>query len=406
MGGGGDTTNVTKTGLGDRQYSSLKGGQNSINQNIDHTKGIVRARANALGKAMESHTQSLRDQINRSDDASDRNFGTLFRQNDRQTNQIIDQVQDVERGVDGLGNNIDNIDRTVSQGFQKADNQFNQIGNQMQGLSGDIQQGFGDTQSQLDSGLGDLQTNMSDQFGQASQERMDGFQGLSNQVGSGFASQADFLDQMSQNVLGGQQAIENLVGDTGNRLDTYYGDLAGRQEDLQEQVGGVQSGLTDFSQSYEENVDLANQTRADIQDAVINQTDQIRTDLGNVSQAQSEQQTRLMDAVGGVRDSVQEGTEANQQQFNLAAQQRERQGGDFSTSLNSVRDLLMQTGDRLDGVTRQQYTDLVTPLGNNMLDVPAMIAEAESFRQQVMGTPETPEAGFAGANPLPYTLTR
>jgi hypothetical protein len=106
----------------------------------------------------------------------------------------------------------------------------------------------------------------------------------------------------------------------------------------------------------------------------------------------------------------------------------------------------MQTGDRLDGVTRQQYTDLVnsfdaqgnlisnsitdqgvtisraldqqgtllinrfdqngTPLGNNMLDVPAMIAEAESFRQQVMGTPETPEAGFAGANPLPYTLTR
>jgi len=287
---------------------------------------------------------------------------------------------------------------------------------------------------------------MGDQFNQASQERMQGFSGLSDQVGSGFAGQSEFLSNMSQNVLSGQQTLQDVLGDTSNRLDTYYGDLAGRQGEIQQQVSGVQGGLNDFTAQYEDDTKMADQTRADLQDAVVNQTNRIRNDLGRVQNQQQEQQSRLMESVSGVDENVREGNEANEQRFRVAEEQRTDQGNTFGNRINGVRDLLVQTGQNLDRTTRQQYADLVnsfdsqgnlisnsiseqgltisraldeqgnllinrfdqngSQIARNLLNVPTMLEEAQRYQEQMLGGgTSVPQGGFAGRN-SPFAQTR
>jgi len=331
----------------------------------------------------------------------------------------------------------------VTEGFGNVNNQFSDVGNQLTGLTNDVGQGFSNAQDTVRTGFSDLNTSMGDQFSTAAQERMQGFSGLSDQVGSGFAGQSEFLNQLSSNVLGGQQNLQDTLGQTGNRLDTYYGDLAERQGAIQQQVGGVQSGLTDFTQDYEDDTRMANQTRSDLQNSVINQTNRIRNDVGRAQNQTNEQQSRLMDAVGGVDERVEDSTQQTQQRFQLASDEREQQGGDFTNRINRVRDLLAETGDNLDQQTRRQYADMVTsfdlqgnlientvseqglqisraldqqgnlmvnrfdrtgnPIARNMYNVPEMLEQADMFSQSMQQ--QVPTSGLAGTN-LPFTQTR
>jgi len=441
-GGGGTTTNVTETGLGDQQYANLSRGQENIRTDI---RGI--------GDGSEEEIRRVSNQIRGVDRGVDNlsrdqeiGFQNVNRNISGQTQQLTGELNNVNRQVSGLDDSIGGVQQSVNEGFGNVNNQFSDVGNQLTGLTNDVGQGFSNAQDTIRTGFNDMNTAMGDQFNTASQERMSGFSGLSDQVGSGFAGQSEFLNSMSQNVLGGQQTIQDVLGDTSNRLDTYYGDLAGRQGDIQEQVSGVQGGLSDFTSQYEDDIKLANQTRADLQDQVINQTGRIRNDLGRVQNQQQEQQSRLMSSVSGVDENVREGNEASEQRFRLSENQTQNQSSTLGNRINDVRDLLVQTGQNLDQTTRQQYSELVnsfdaqgslisnsiseqgvaitraldqqgnlmvnrfdqngSQIAQNMLNVPTMLEEARRFQEQMLGGGSAvPQGGFAGS-PLPFAQTR
>lgn len=439
MGGSKTTNKTTKTGLGDQQYANLSRGQEYIRDDI----GDIGGQSDEQLRRVRDDVRDVGGEV--SNLGRDQQFGFegVNRNINNQTQQLENEFNTVNQNVSGLDENLGNVSQSVTQGFGEMNNQFSDVGNQLSGVSNDVNQGFSGVGDQIRTGFNDMNTNVTDQFGTASEERMQGFSGLSDQVGSGFAGQSEFLNELSSNVLGGQENLQESLGETGNRLDTYYGDLAERQGAIQQQVGGVQGGLDDFTNQYEDDTKMANQTRSDLQNAVVNQSDRIRNDLGRAQNQSSEQQTRIMDAVGGVDDRVEDSTQQTQQRLQLASDERQQQGGDFTNRINRVRNLLVQTGDNLDQQTRRQYADMITSfdqqgnliqntvneqgvqisraldqqgnlmvnrfdrtgnqIARDMYNVPEMLEQADQFGRSM--EQQVPTGGLAGTN-LPFTQTR
>lgn len=439
MGGSRTTNRTTETGLGDQQYANLSRGQEYIRDDI----GDIGGQSDEQLRRVRDDVRDVGSNVSNLGRDQEAGFQGVNRNIGNQTQQLENQFNTVNQNVSGISDDLGGVQQSVTQGFGSVNDQFSDVGNQLTGLTSDVGQGFSNTGDQLRTGFSDLNTAMGDQFNTAAQERMQGFSGISDQVGSGFAGQSEFLNQLSSNVLGGQQNLQDTLGQTGNRLDTYYGDLADRQGAIQQQVGGVQSGLTDFTQDYQDDTRMANQTRSDLQNAVVNQSNRIRNDLGRVQNQTNKQQSRLMDAVGGVDERVEDSTQQTQQQLQLASGERQQQGGDFTNRINRVRDLLIQTGDNLDQQTRRQYADMVTSfdqqgnliqntvneqgiqisraldqqgnlmvnrfdrtgnqIARNLYNVPEMIEQADMFSQSTQQ--QVPTGGLAGTN-LPFTQTR
>jgi len=379
MGGGGDTTNVTKTGLGDEQYEALAQNQSNISTQIEDT-------AQQSGEKLSK----LSDQVGTraSQQSVDQGLAGV--------NQNIQQVgQQQQEGFANVGENLSSLSDQVSGVDQSVQQTGANLSSQIGGVGSAVNEGFGMTQDQLDrlsgqfAGFDETMTNQIDELGvdvgnrlndlsgatqegfqQASQQRQTGFAGLSDQLGSGFADAATQLSDAQSNIIGGQQQLNTMLEDTGNRLDTYYGGLAEGQQGIAQQVGGVQTGLQGFRQQYDQDTTLANQTRADIQQGLVNSTDMIRDDLQQGRAESSANQERLISAVGGTADAIREGQQQTRQDF--GSLQDTVQGGfkaserqQLGQKINRVRQLLQSTGRNLDEQTRQQYSELVSAFDAN-----------------------------------------
>lgn len=437
-GGGTPTTNVTNTGLGDSQYSSLRSGQDAIRSDIGGIATGARDEIRRLEQPISGIDARVRDL------SGDVRFGfnDVNRNIQDQTRELGSQFADVNRGITGIDNTVSNIGRDVTAGFAGMDNQFNQVGQQLTGLTNNVDQGFANTQQAMATGFGDLRTGMNDQFNQASQERIAGFTGLGDMVGTGFAGQAEFLNNMSANVLGGQRNLQDLLNATGGRLDAYYGDLAAGQQGLSNQVGGVQSGLNDFTAQYGRDTAMAQRQMGDIQQAQQAGTDRIANDLARTQGANAAAQQRLMDAVGGVGQDLQSGTNRTLSTLSQQDATQDRAQQEIAQRINTIRELVQTTGQNLDASTRQQYTDLANSfdqagnfiansvdqqgfrisraldnqgnlllnrfdqagnrVGSNVLNMPLMFQQAEAY-QQMLAAQMAPVGGLA--SPLPFAQT-
>jgi hypothetical protein len=261
-------------------------------------------------------------------------------------------------------------------------------------------------------------------------------------VGSGFAGQANYLQNMSSNILGGQQSLTDLLNNTGGRLDAYYGDLAAGQQGLADQVGGVQGGFNDFTTQYGRDTALANRQRADLQQAQQSGTERMANDLANMQGANSVAQQRLMEAVGGVGQDVLSGTRRTVSGFDQQADAQQQQQIEVAQRINTIRSLLETTGQNLDESTRQQFSELANSFdqtgnfiansvdrqgfqisraldnqgnlllnrfdqaGNrdssNVLNMPMMFQQADAYQQMLAGQ-MAPTGGLA--SPIPFAQT-
>jgi len=289
-----------------------------------------------------------------------------------QTNQLGSQFSGINQNINDVYQQGANIGSTLDYEFANLSDNMTGVNNNLSNLGNTVGQEFSNLSNQVGTGFSDLNTSMNDGLMAASDERQAGFTGLSDQVGTGFAGQADYLNTMSSNILGGQQDLNQRLEDTGNRLDTYYGGLSQGQAGLMDQVGGVQTGLTDLSQEYEDDVALANQDRANIQRGIENTRNTISEDVGRMASAQNAAQEGLMRAVGGVQNTAESTAEelsATRGDMNrgMSAQNSavEQQRLDFTNRIKQVRDLLEVTGETLDNQTRQQYSELVAAFDEN-----------------------------------------
>ena len=418
MGGRRTTKKTTNTGLGDSQFGTLRSGQDAIRGDIRSIETGARDEIRRLDQPLQNIDSRVRDL------SGDVRFGLadVNRNIAGQTQELGSQFADVNRGITGLENNVGNIGRDVTAGFGEMSNQFGQVGSQLTGLSNAVDTGFTQAGDMVRSGFADTNANLNMGFDRAAQERMAGFTGLGDLVGSGFAGQADFLNNMSANVLGGQQSLQDLLNQTGGRLDAYYGDLSSGQQGIANQIGGVDAGLADFTTQYGRDAALANRQRADIERAQQSGNDRITNDLARMQGANNVAQQRLMDAVGGTGAGVA-----------AAAPQQQEQGG-IAQQINMIRELLTTVGQNLDPATQQTYAELANSFdqngnlvpnsqdqngfivnramdndgnlflnrfdqaGNrassNVLNVPSMIQQAEAFRR-MMTEQQAPTGGLA-----------
>lgn len=305
MGGGGSTTNVTNTGLGDEQFQTLTGNQANIGTSIDTarteatgrfdtvdgTLSNIRGDISGVGTNLNSGFSSLRDMVGQGMEANQQGFTGVT----NNINQATGQIQT------GMQTGFDGVNQNLTTGFGTMDERFNRVDNAQQTAQTAIDTGFQDTTNNFS----DLNTRLTDDFTAAQQTMDTGFADVGEGLNDLDTNTQNRLDTVQGNVLTGQALLDRGITGMSNAQDIYYGDLSGRQMEIQQGQDGFQSNFDDYVQRYSEDTTLANQTRADIQQGMENSTRRIRDDLGTVAQSVATGRNEL----GNQLDAFSDGTQ-------------------------------------------------------------------------------------------------
>jgi archaellum component FlaC len=76
------------------------------------------------------------------------------------------------------------------------------------------------------------------------------------------------IQQLSSDILSGQTTLAESLNKMSVSADTYYGGLAEGQATMQNSLGGVQSDVTDFRTTYDENTTQANKQQGQLMSSV------------------------------------------------------------------------------------------------------------------------------------------
>jgi hypothetical protein len=156
----------------------------------------------------------------------------------------------MDTGFASVGNQISNVGTQVGNAENNITGQIGDLsGNIATGLTG-LNTNLGTVNSNLEAGIGDVNSNLET-----------GFSGVNTNVNDQFAGQNQNLTDLSANVLGGQTNLQNYLEGFSDRADTYYGGLSDGQSGIMSDIGGLQSGLSDFRNTYDDNTTMANQAR-------------------------------------------------------------------------------------------------------------------------------------------------
>ena len=363
-GGGGDTTNVTNTGLGDEQFTTLTQNQANIGTSIDDVRTDATGRFNTLdgtlsnirgdisgvGTNLSSGFTNLQDLMGQNMEANRQGFTGV-------TNNINQATGEIQTGMQ---TGFDGVNQNLTTGFGTMDERFNRVDNAQQTAQTAIDTGFQDTANNFS----DLNTRLTDDFTAAQNTLNTGFADVGEGLNDLDTNTQNRLDTVQGNVLTGQALLDQGITGMSDAQDIYYGDLSERQMDIQQGQDGFQSTFDDYVQRYSEDTTLANQTRADIQTGLVNATDRIRTDMGNFAQAAatgnaaissqlSDTERANRDALGNLNTAVQGGF-TGQAMADQQAQQN------LVTRLGNLGSMVDTVGSTLDTNTRQQYSSLMS----------------------------------------------
>ena len=175
-----------------------------------------------------------------------------------QPKQIIQQMDTsglatssgMDTGFASVGNQISNVGTQVGNAENNITGQIGDLsGNIATGLTG-INTNLGTVNSNLETGIGNVNSNLET-----------GFSGVNTNINDQFTDQNASITDLSANVLGGQTNLQNYLEGFSGRADTYYGGLSDGQSGIMSDIGGLQSGLSDFRNTYDDNTTMANQAR-------------------------------------------------------------------------------------------------------------------------------------------------
>ena len=263
------------------------------------------------------------------------------------TGQILSDVGQVRADTQGLGTKVD-------EGFATTAQTLGDVGTSISDLSTSNQTNFDNINTAVDTGFTETQ----------------------DQVATGFADAQTNRDLLSSNILGGQGQLKDYLSDMSGRADVYYQGLAGGQENLTNNLSGLQTNFTDFRDTYDVNTNLANQSRGELQDTVSGGFTNMRRDMGrNFDAAQRDSQNVQAAVDQGNRQAVQ-GQRAMTRDFTknvtdlasgMAApdQQGAAEQNDVINRIDAVRSILASQGDNIDAGLRDQYTKLANSFDAN-----------------------------------------
>ena len=205
----------------------------------------------------------------------------------------IPQTQVVSQTVDtsGIENRIGSLEGTTSSGFADVGGRLDTVNNTLGDVQGSVDTGFANMnqnfndvtegQTGIQNTLTDVAGNMTERFDTVDNTLDTGFTGVNENINTQFDTQNQNLTDMSANILGGQTNLQSYLEGMSDRNDTYYGGLAEGQSNIMGEVGGLQTGLASFRDTYDANTTLANQTRAELLDTVAGGFNRTREAIAN-----------------------------------------------------------------------------------------------------------------------------
>lgn len=311
MGGGGDTTNVTNTGLGDAQYTTLTGNQANLGTSIDTLNTTATTGLSDVNTNLGGLRTGMTDVGTKVDDVGSNVFDVknavgqkvmpdpdsgviprstgLYGELEDQTNYMRDQFGNIISGQGDLNRTIGN------QAIQTQSNlggQLDALGNTVGGRFDTVDTATGNIQGAVDQGFvdqtqgfADAQTDRTTNAGANAQ----GFVDADAAMTQGFGDAATQLTATQANVLGGQDTLQGELDVMSDDNTTYANQALENQAALQTGQEGFQTSFDTYTERYGEDTTLANQTRADMQLANANASNKIRAEQAAIANASSQQ---------------------------------------------------------------------------------------------------------------------
>jgi uncharacterized phage infection (PIP) family protein YhgE len=388
-GGGGSTTNVTNTGLGDEQYAGIMAGGDKIfnevvgvnpkldniyNQNVTTQGRIGELRTDLAGRIAEVGGNVNQIGSNLVEGFVDPATGKITK--------VYDEFSNLNNRIGTVDTRLGNVDTRLGDLNTATTTGFTNVGDQLtEGFSGvneGVRTGFANVGNQVTTGFEGTAQNIVDARDAitrgmtANQDTTNArFDEQGNMITTGFEDARDQLTETQTNVLGGQGQIRSLVEQYGDNLTKYYADLSRGQEDAATRLGGLQTGLDQFRDNYGRDALVATQQRAKLTDSVAGGFNAVRDDLGRGLNTVAEQNQALAADVRSVNEGVAQGNQQNNQQFSDIArkislnavsntQQDFASRNEFVSRLNAIKQLVVNPAIPVPDEVRADYMELAS----------------------------------------------
>lgn len=364
------TYNTYQTGLGDTQFDTLKSNQTDIAGIADVGFANVGTGITNLGTKIDgvnTNTNSgfvdLTALLKGYNDEANSNRTTAAL--DRSTN-YGNIIQALENNTGGLATqaSLDNAQTALNTGFADTDARFDGLDSSIgsvQNTADNIITDVGTVQSAVDTGFSGAGARF---------DTLDA--GQTNAAGQATAN-ADALGTQLTNtqaeVLGGQGTIDDNLATMSNTADIYAGQSLANQDALQSGQDDFKSSFDSYVDRYGQDTTIANSARSDLASAQANQTDRLRSDIGDFAQASAVNQGNISRNIGTLGTGIDAGFEtlgsAVGTGFATSSMEDQITQENFNTRLGNVRELIQSTADSLGVETADQYSKLVNAFDEN-----------------------------------------
>ena len=362
-GGGGSTTNVTETGLGDDQYDALVENQGFIRDDI------------------ASGVQAGQDRFDDVDDTLEDGFGATQDRFDTVEESLTGISGDLETGFadvitagETLATDVDSrltqTDENIDTGFTTLGESFDtgvetintNVDARAGELSDTLDTRFDTVDDTLETEFGGLDTRLDTDFENVMTGQEEGFTAVGEQLTDAETNLSGQLTDTQGKILDATTVVKDLVEKYGGDASLYYEALAQGQSDLLTGQGTMQDAFDSFRTDYDDNTTLANQARADLASTVVGGFETVNETLGNQGTAIGDVASDVAGVQAGVDDvaaDVVSGAETTEENF-----------GDVARGLSGI-------SDDVEGVSGQ-VTDFEDDTEANFGTVATDIASGEA----------------------------
>lgn len=342
--GGGSTTNVTNTGLGDDQYKAI---MNNLATNFD-SADVRYEEVRPLLDNMGVDTDQLLTDLTSLSSAQSTGFTNI--------QDLLGQYDLANQGrTDTITQNqgttqsqIGQLSTDVGTGFGNVQGGITDLGTDMSNRFDTVDQTNANLQNAVNTGFEDQQTGFSDLEGRMIQDRA--AQDTSfGEVGTQLTNLGTGQDTMMANqgdLAEGQTGLAGRINDlssdvdgVGANLDTYYSGLADGQNRMENNQAEFKTSFDDYVDRYGDDTSLANQKRLDIQDQIVGGVQGIRNDIGVNANTTNTNIGNLADATGSGFENTNQAIAGG---FQDSTNQYGEQGKAINNSFTSLNDVIGQ----------------------------------------------------------------
>jgi len=310
---GGDTTNVTNTGLGDAQYTGLVDNQitigdgirsvkdtaentntqvgtiNTNTANTANTVDTINTNTAGLGDALEGGFSLLGDNMTTYNTALGQRFDTV----DAANTANAANLGTANTGITGLQAGQD-------AGFGSLGTRFDTVDAANTGLQTSVDQGFSD----VDTGQTNLSNQMTTGFDASDAGMTAGFDQARIDNDAGFAGIGETQTANEALRAAGQAAVQGDISAMSGTADTYADAIMGKQGEMEGVQDNFVSSFDNYVDRYTDDTRLAGEARTDLASAADTYDRNIRADMGRIANAQTAGQDALGNQITSAEDSL------------------------------------------------------------------------------------------------------